>query len=700
MQFLSPWFLLGALAVGVPIWVHLIRREQAERLPFSSLMFLRRVPIKSVSRQRLKHLVLLASRVLLILLIAAAFARPYIRGMTRAALNTGAQKRLAILLDTSMSMQAGERWQRALDAARDAIRGLGELDQGQIVTFNAEFQIQNLPTSDKAALLATLDSLTPTASTTSYEHAFRAIERLQEDSDRPLSVVLISDLQKSGLGPSGQMLTPPSVAEFRLVDVASETAPNWAVEDVRVLPRIFRSRYPERLRVNLRGYGTDAASLDVVLSLTGKVLQRKTVSVPASGIATAEFDSFDVPVGVNRGEVRIILPAGASDALPLDDSYRFTLERREPYRLLFLRETGEDRELYYWRNALGAEGDSPWQLDARSPGERLSVPVSQYAAVILSNVGQLPESLAADIRALVEKGGGLIITAGTRLPSPPLEQQLVDLWPAHATEKRMLTRDTERLILLGNFERDHPVFRDLAKSGAESLRSVEVYAYLQLQPDNKVLLRFANGDPALVEKAWDQGRVLLFASSFDNIWSDFPLHPVFIPLLHQLVRYAAQLPADPAAYRIPSTISLAPFRRGQVGTASWDVIGPDGKREVPLEEERRPDYLVLRTPGFYDLRMRNGEYLFAANPDPQESDLQPLPQEDRSLWATAARSATQGAVAAGPTESEKRQAIWWILLLLALAVALAEIYLANPFLGPRRLRVSSETLKENPYVNP
>jgi hypothetical protein len=417
-------------------------------------------------------------------------------------------------------------------------------------------------------------------------------------------------------------------------------------------------------------------------------------------MATAEFDGFDVPLGVNRGEVRIILRAGAADALPLDDSYHFTLERREPYRLLFLREPGEERELYYWRNALGAEGDSPWQLDARSPAERLPIPVSQYAAVILSNVGQLPESLAADIRALVEKGGGLIITAGTRLPSPPLEQRLADLWPAHATGKRMLTRDTERLILLGNFERDHPVFRDLAQSGAESLRSVEVYAYLQLQPANQVLLRFANGDPALVEKAWDLGRVLLFASSFDNIWSDFPLHPVFVPLLHQMVRYAAQLPADPAAHRIPSTISLAPFRRGQVGSASWDVIGPDGRREVPLEQEQRPDYLVLRTPGFYDLRMRNGEYLFAANPDPRESDLQSLPEEDRSLWTAAARSATQGAAAAGASESERRQAIWWTLLLLALAVALVEVYLANPFLGPRRLRVRSEALKEDPYVNP
>jgi hypothetical protein len=699
MGFLSPWFLLGALAVAVPIWVHLIRREQAVRIPFSSLMFLRRVPIKSVYRQKLQHLLLLVSRTLLVLLIAAAFARPYIRGTTMTGLGTGGQKRVAIVLDNSMSMQVGGRWERALEAARDAIAGLSEQDEAQIVSFASEFQIQNLPTSDKTSLRTTLAGISPTASTTSYEHAFRAVERLQEDSDQPLSVVFISDMQKAGLGGSSQMLPAPMVAEFRIVDVGEENVPNWTIEDVRVRPRIYRQRYPERLRVIVRGFGTEVTNKEVVFSLTGKIMQRKTVQVPASGVATVEFDSFDVPIGSNRGEVRI----SPADGLPPDDSFQFTLERREPYRLLFLREAGEERELYYIRNALGAEADSPWVLDARTPGEAVSVSGNNYAAVILSNVARLPNEVVGMLRTVVGKGGGVLITAGNRLPAPALEEQLKELWPARTLERRMLTRDTERLVLLGEFERDHPVFRELQESGAESLRSVEVYAYLRLQPENKVLLRLANGDPALVEKLWDQGRVLLFASSFDNVWSDFPLHPVFLPLAHQLIRYTAQLPAEPSAYRIPTTISLASFRQSGAAAAGfvWDVIGPDGKREVPLEEERRPDYLVLRRPGFYEVQLRDGEHLIAANPDPLESDLQQLPAEDRTLWQASGQTPEQIAVAASASESERRQAFWWSLLLLALVIALVEIYLANPFLGPRRAGVMpAEGLKENLYVGP
>ncbi|HEY7680666.1 MAG TPA: BatA and WFA domain-containing protein [Terriglobia bacterium] len=698
MGFLSPWFLLGALAVAVPIWVHLIRREQALRVPFSSLMFLRRVPIKSVYRQKLQHMLLLASRALLVLLIAAAFARPYIRGTTVSGIQAGARKRVAIVLDNSMSMQVGNRWERALEAAGDAIAGLSETDDAQIVSFASEFQIQNLPTSDKTSLRTTLAGLIPTASTTSYEHAFRAVERLQEDSDRPLSVLFISDMQRAGLGGSPQMLPAPSVAEFRLVDVGEENVPNWTIEDVRVRPRIYRARYPERLRVIVRGFGTEEARKEVVFSLTGKIMQRKTVQIPASGVATVEFDAFDVPVGSNRGDVRI----SPADGLALDDSFHFTLERRVPYRLLFLREPGEERELYYLRNALGAESDSPWVLDDKTPAEALSLSGSDYTAVILSNVSRLPNELVSLLRAVVGKGGGVLITAGNRLPSPALEEQLKELWPARTLERRMFTRDTERLVLLGEFERDHPIFRELEESGAESLRSVEVYAYLRLQPENKVLLRLANGDPALVERTWDQGRVLLFASSFDNVWSDFPLHPVFLPLVHQLVRYTAQLPADPPAYRIPTTISLASFRQSTAATAgfSWDVVGPDGKRELPLEQERRPDYLVLRQPGFYEVQLRDGEHLIAANPDPLESDLQQLPAEDRALWQGSGQQPEQAAVAASASESERRQAFWWTLLLLALVIALAEIYLANPFLGRRKAVLPPDGLKENLYVSP
>ena len=688
MSFLSPWFLLGGLAVGVPIWLHLIRREQPTLRPFSSLMFLRRMPVKSVSRQRLKYLLLLATRLLIVLLIALAFARPYFPNIKRAFSGGGGQKHVVILLDTSLSMQYGDRWQRAVAAARDAVAGLSERDLAQIVTFAAEYEIRILPTPDKAALRAVIDGgVSPTAAPTSYSQAFRAVEKISEDAQQPLSVILISDLQRSGVANMAQGFPSGPVSDFKLVDVAgkdaaSQEAPNWTVAGVRSRRVIYRSRYPDRLLVEVRGFRTPAASKEITLSIDGKTIAKKTVQLAASGSATVAFDSFDVPTGSNRGEIAI----SPRDGLPQDDVFHFVLERREPYRLLFLREPGDANELYYFRSALAAEADSPFVIDARTPGEAAGVRLRDYATVILSNVSSLPPELASGIRDFVKEGRGLLATLGSRFPAPALEAEWKDLWPGKAVEKRLLTPDRERMVLLGQFEKDHPLFREFQEaSAAESLRLAKTYAYLRIEAQGPVLMRFSNGDPALVERNYGQGRALLFASAFDNVWSDFPLHPAFIPLLHQMIRYTSQLSDEPAAYTIPSAVTLSSYKLASGAQAQgqlWDVVGPDGKHEVPLAEEKRPDYLTLRQGGFYELRQASSSHLIAANPDPRESDLTPLSTDDVATWKANAAAKEDAGIASGP-EMAQRQNIWWNLLLIAFMLGLAEAYLANRYLGPR-----------------
>jgi hypothetical protein len=253
---------------------------------------------------------------------------------------------------------------------------------------------------------------------------------------------------------------------------------------------------------------------------------------------------------------------------------------------------------------------------------------------------------------------------------------------------------------LGEFDRDHPVFRDLREAGTDSLRSVEVYAYLRLEagPESNtaVSLRFSNGDPALVEQTVGQGRVMLLATSLDNVWSDFPLHPMFVPLAHEIIRHTARLSAEAPAYSIPSTVSLREVARGQADGGSnriWTILGPDGTREVP-EGEAESDFLVLRRPGIYEMRQANRTHRLAANPDPRESDLTQLSAEDEALWLSAARAPSeeaqaQAGAAMGP-EQARRQSAWWYLLLLALVIAVVEAYLANQFLGPKRIAVSTD----------
>src|SRR3954464_13789372 len=114
MGFLGPWFLAGALAVGLPVYLHLLRRHRNTPHPFSSLMFFERRTQSSIKHRRLRYLLLLSLRLALLLLLVLAFANPFIR---RPVGSIAGDKLLLLAIDDSFSMRAGTRLADAKQAA-------------------------------------------------------------------------------------------------------------------------------------------------------------------------------------------------------------------------------------------------------------------------------------------------------------------------------------------------------------------------------------------------------------------------------------------------------------------------------------------------------------------------------------------------------------------------------------------------------
>src|SRR5512142_2820086 len=113
MGFLTPWFLVGGLAVGLPVWLHLLKQHKTTPLPFSSLMFFERRTQSSIKHRRLRYLLLFALRTAFVALLAFAFARPFVNSTTVA--SAGGGKLLVMAVDNSFSMRQGDRLARAKD---------------------------------------------------------------------------------------------------------------------------------------------------------------------------------------------------------------------------------------------------------------------------------------------------------------------------------------------------------------------------------------------------------------------------------------------------------------------------------------------------------------------------------------------------------------------------------------------------------
>src|SRR5688500_199451 len=290
MGFLAPAFLAGLLALAVPVLIHLTHRERREVVVFPSLMFLKKIPFKSTRKQRLRHLLLFAMRCLALLLLVIAFARPLLgnRANAGAAGRAGARE-LVIRVDQSYSMGYGDRWERALDAAREAIGTLTPADRASIIAFDDRARQLTEPTADQAVLRAALTGAQPSAGGTRYSPAVRLARSVLEESERPRRhAILITDFQRSGWNPQDDIRFPVGTI-IDHVDLSSESTSNVLITGVELRRDASDDREKTVIAARLANTGSDSVrAREVVLEVDGRRIdaQRVTIAPRGSAIAT------------------------------------------------------------------------------------------------------------------------------------------------------------------------------------------------------------------------------------------------------------------------------------------------------------------------------------------------------------------------------------------------------------------------------
>src|SRR5688572_3226537 len=160
MGFLAPLYIAGALAIGLPILFHLIRRAPHGRQDFSSLMFLSPSPPRLTRRSRLTNIVLLILRSLAIILLALAFARPFLAGKNDFDANPTGGRRVAVLVDTSASMRRGDLWAQAGKQLDAVLKDLTPADEVALYLFDRTLrpaytfaEWRETPAQQRAAIL-------------------------------------------------------------------------------------------------------------------------------------------------------------------------------------------------------------------------------------------------------------------------------------------------------------------------------------------------------------------------------------------------------------------------------------------------------------------------------------------------------------------------------------------------------------------
>lgn len=665
MGFFSPWFLAGLAAVGLPIWFHLLRRHKSTPLPFSSLMFFERRTQSSIKHRRLRYLLLFALRTLLVVLLALAFASPFISGKLVPVPEGG--RMLVLAIDDSFSMRQGNRLARAKQEAARVLADVRRGERAQVIAFAGQTRLMGAPTDDPGALRAAIEGIEAGDGRSAYGDLARGLRSIAQSARMPIEVHLFSDLQKSSMPPGFADLRLPEDAKLVVHPAADSRLSNWAVESVTA-PRRVPDPKKAGVQATIRGFGTEPATREVALAVNDKVLATKTVEVPAGGRATVEFESLDVAYGRHRAEVRLT----SSDSFAADDRFRFAVEREDPRRVLFIHEARDTRSPLYFRAALEASGEAAFALEPAASPEAGRYSPDKFAFVVLSNVMSLPKAFEGALEKYVRGGGSVLVALG---PASAVMGR-VPVSGAPVVESRYSTRQGERFLAVDWVDAGHPSIRR-----ANRWDGVRFYQVMRVEPGKgQVAARLTDQTPVLIESKAGAGRVLVFASTFDNFANDFPLHASFVPFVEQTARYLSGFEDRPGNFTVGAYLEL---RASREHGAAVEVLDPDGKRALSLSEASTAQGLTLDREGFYEVRWSNGrQELFAVNADRRESDFEMIPKETLSLWENTGQG---GRAASGTAREEaKPRSLWWPVLLAAMLVALAESVVGSRYLSLRK----------------
>lgn len=696
MNFLTPLFLLGALAVAGPIIFHLVRRTTNDRFKFSSLLFLQPTPPKLTRRSRIEHWFLLLLRCLALGLLALGFARPFFTDPTQGGVDANQMKQRVILLDVSASMQRDGVWTQAKQKVEKLIAEAKPTDQIALYTFDQQakalvtFEQWRTEQDNERKAVATqrLADIKPGWRSTHMGNALAtASEALEEEAARSelkrstirREIVVVTDLQEGA----------------RMDGLQGMQWPEGVQVDVETLNLGKRSN----AGVQLVAEGEEAQTS----------VNEQTVRVRVSNATDSRKEQFKVGWATPDGRqlagipVNIYVPAGQSrvvavprstesalaekilltgDDETFDNTVHVVKQEADRATILFI---GEDdpadskQLLYYVQRGLQTTRSLAMAVTSRSSANFPNAAEIEAARLVI--VGQaLTEAQNAELRHVAESGKTVLV-ALKDVNMVPAVANLLNV-PNLPVEERSGSRHA----LLGQVDFTHPLFAPFSDPRFSDFTRIYFWKHRQVDlsgvAGTKVLARFDDESPALFSVNVGKGQIFVFTSGWQPADSQLALSSKFVPLLYSFLEQAGTVAARRAQFAVGDEVPVP-----SEASASAQVILPDGQKEAL---GARKQLAETELPGIYDVQDNGKNWRFAVNLPVEESRTAPLPVEELERLGIPVHSATLVAPEKVQARQEKlkhaelesRQKLWRWLVMATLAVLLVETWLAARLTRP------------------
>jgi uncharacterized membrane protein len=624
MIFLNPAILFGLLAASIPVIIHLFNLRKLKKIEFSTLTFLKELQKNKIRKIKLKQWILLALRVLIILFVVMAFARPTLQSLQIGGTTSAAKTTAVFILDNTYSMsivdQKGSYFNQAKEIIKQVIEHLQEGDEvGLILVSNPKGE--NKLTSNLSEFVKNIDQLDLSFASGDLNSAItKAAQLISESKNFNKEIYVLSDFQKNkitkeNLNNDLSELLNESI-RFYSFDLSDKDVFNLSVDELKINNQIFEKDKPVSFSVTISNNSKqDVSSAVVSLFLNDERAAQKSFDVSAGQSTIVEIEA----ILKTNGFIDVVAEI-ETDEIELDNKRFASLFIPEKISVGLFAENQND--LTYVDLALQTAGQEKYQIERKSINQLTSQQLNKYQTIIISANTIL--SGVDQVKMFLQNGGGVILFPSSNQDAAKLNQLYSQLGLRISSSFVGKVSSSDLKIKFDKTDFNHPVFQNIFQNDdKKKYESPELNAYYKLSSSGNQIISLVDGSSFLGEYKVGKGKVFIFNSAPVLSWSDFPIKSIFAPLMNKSVAYLSSKEREANVLLAGEEINI---NLKNTNASQIKILRPDKTDEfINLSDNLRNDYLAFsNTSVTGSYKFYSGENLIeniSVNTDPTESKI-------------------------------------------------------------------------------
>ncbi len=610
MQFVSPYFLFALAALAIPVIVHLFNFRRYKTVYFSNVQFLKEVKEETSSRSRLKHLLVLAARLLALAFLVFAFAQPFIPNKHSGAM--AGRKYVSVYVDNSFSMNAVSDGRSLFDkaklTAKEIAGNYSADDQFQLLSNDFEGKHQRLVGREEFLTMVDELEISPAVRNLG-DITKRQHDALSRENGNNKAAYLLSDFQKN-MG----SLSVDSAVQYNLVPLAADAQANVYIDTVWFNEPVQLLNQQAQLIVKISNSGDKASENNrLVLKLNGQTKAMGDFSVePNSFIYDTMVVALTQP-GWSKAELQI-----QDYPITFDDTYYIGFNVVEKINVLAYSEGRSNQFL----DAL-FKNQPEFNYTAALPGAFDANALKGNQLVILDNLKDIPAAMGAGIVSYLNDGGAVAVFTAEKADVESYNRFLNNL---HANS---ISGFSENAQDMAGINLQQNIFKDVFERIPDNMnlpRAKKYYQFTRSTASNEeAILTLKDGGAFFSRYPQGRGSLYVCAAPLSQQYSDLPVHAIFVPMLYKMA--VLSIPGGNISYFIGDKTRIETTAKKVSGEKVYKIKG-NGVEFIP-EQFAVGDKMLLglneqiKKAGFYEVGLENSDStdMLALDFDRKESDM-------------------------------------------------------------------------------